>query len=344
MTTISQIKPEIDFSPTVGSASRSLVTVFAGGHEFAIDTEYISGVYLLAKSQTGKDLMVADTPEGELPVLSLAEVLADEVGLVVEGTDTERSLMVINYDGETAALRVKSVSRPIELTQDDFYSLPRVAHATDTNNLVTTIAMVNPENEDPNEAIRLVVDPLAIFGFRKGSESAALEPTSSRNETNNNPTADQRTGQDQILAFSPEFVSRNDLDYVFCLPLTGVAEVISVTKAMQMPFKSASFQGFVIWRNHPIPVINLGEAFGQGNMQGETGRRGHTRTRRLIVARASGGRYVGFYTQKQMHSMKVPAATPVELESLKNKPSLGAFKTEFGVMSVPNLSQILDQS
>ena len=343
MTTISQIKPEINFSTAVTSASRSLITVVAGGHEFAIDTEYISGVYLLAKSQTGIELTVAETPEGELPVLSLAEVLADELGLVVEGTDTERSLVVINYNDQTAALRVKSVSRPLELSHDDFYGLPRIAHATDTNNLVATIAMVDPENEDPNEAIRLVVDPLAVFGFRESNEPTTLKPNGSPDTTNNNPTAKQRTGQDQILAFSPEFVSRNSLDYVFCLPLTGVAEVVSVYKAMKMPFKSSAFHGFVIWRNQPIPVINLGEAFGQETVS-ESGRRSLSRARRLIVARASGGRYVGFYTQKQMHSMKIPDATPVELESLENKPSLGAFKTDFGVMSVPDLSRILDQS
>ena len=45
-----------------------------------------------------------------------------------------------------------------------------------------------------------------------------------------------------------------------------------------------------------------------------------------------------------MHAMKVPDATTVELESLENKPSLGAFKTDFGVMVVPDLSRILDNS
>ena len=342
MTTTSQIQLGLDFTPIVVSEQQSLVIVVAGGHEFAIDTDHINGVYLLAKSQNHKDLMVAETPEGELPVLSLAEVLAEELGLVAEGTDTERSLIVINYKDQTAALRVSSVSRPVEMLPEHFFSLPRAAHATDDRNVVASIAMVDPGNEDPNEAVRLVIDPLALFGFRESNETTAQGTNDSLSQTITEPTASQRMGQDQILAFSPEFVSRHSLEYVFCLPLSGVAEVISVDRAMQIPFQSEAFQGFVLWRNQPVPVIDLGRAF--GHQVGEEARRSLSRTRRLIIARASNGRYVGFYTQKQMHAMKVPDATTVELESLENKPSLGAFKTDFGVMVVPDLSRILDNS
>jgi len=339
MTTLSQIKPAVKSTLSDAAEVRMLVNVTAGGHEFAIGTEHINGVYQMARSQMGKDLTVVETPEGELPVLSLADALSQELGMAVEGTENERALVVINYNGQVAAMRVGSVSRPIEVNDECFFGIPRVAHVNDTRNLVQSIAILDWENEDPSEAIRLVVDPLAVFGFRVATD----EMLSQLRVTAEDANVGVNNGKGQILAFSPENVARSEVEYVFCLPLSGVAEVISVYNAMEMPFKSSVFQGFIIWRNQPVPVVNLGESFGQTAMA-EGQQRGRIRARRLIIARASGGRYVGFYTQKQMHSMKTPTASPVEFKSLENAPYFGAFETEFGAMVVPDLSRILDNN
>ena len=340
MTTLSQVKPAVDVTTTDSSEVRMLVNVVSGGHEFVIETRNIHGVYQIAKDQLGKDLMVVETPEGELPLLSLADVLSEELEMPVEGTDTERALVVIEHKGEIAAIRVGSASRPIEIESTSFFGLPRVAHVNDTNNLIHATAVLDWENEDPNEAIRLVVDPLAVFGFRESADVVSRPVTALADDAAN---VKANHGQGQILAFSPENVSRSEVDYVFCLPLSGVAEVISVHNAMEMPFKSSVFQGFILWRNQPVPIVNLGEAFGQKTIA-ELKQRDRLRARRLIIARASGGRYVGFYTQKQMHSMKTPVASPIEFDSLKNAPYFGAFETEFGAMVVPDLSRILDNN
>lgn len=345
MTTLSQIQPALDLNVVVSEGIRSLVTVIAGGHEFAIDTEHINAVYQMARSQMGEEQSVVDTPDGKLPMLSLAAVLADEMGLPVENTDNERTLIVIHYGDQSAVLRVDSVSRPISLKQDSFFGLPRVAHTTDDRNLLSSIAVLDWKIEDPNEAIRLVVDPLAVLGFREAAEPERTQRGEtapidlSKNDKSN--VLGNNSLQGQILAFSPENVPRSDLDYVFCLPLAGVAEVVSVYNSMAMPFQSTIFQGFILWRKRPIPVVNLGEAFGQQSAF-KPNQRVRDRARRLIIARASGGRYVGFYAQKQMHSMKTPSASTVEFESLKGTPNFGAFKTDFGTMVVPDLSRILD--
>ena len=123
---------------------------------------------------------------------------------------------------------------------------------------------------------------------------------------------------------------------MFCLPLTAVAEVITKQRNLNAAITSEVFDGFVLWRKVPVPIVRLGKIFGFGS--DDTVKE----SRRLVIARATGNRFIGFYAQPQMQTMKVPQAIPGGGNSLAGRPHRGCFRTELGELVVPDMNRILD--
>lgn len=311
----------------------------SGGFQFSLPTEFLAGVYQVPRDQMADDLEIVDTPEGKMPVISAAKLFSDELGFDLKPSSTERDLVAIRADGTTVALRVDDISRPVTLAENGWHKLPRVANPNDNQGIISAIATINHDADNPNEALSLVMNPLIALGIE--TEQAASTPTPSQSPKRvPNAIEPQRRGSGQLLAFVPENVPRQELNFVFCLPLAAVAEVVTAHEVFQSPLNTEAFQGFLLWRKLPVPVVNLGACFGLDKTDGD--KRGRNRSRRLVIARASGHRYIAFYTQTQMHSMNTPTSTPVEFPSVEGGPMLGSFKTEFGSMVIPDLDRILD--
>ena len=326
----------------IDSNQLQFVTVVTGGYRFALPTTHLSGVYQVARQQMDKDMDMLSTPEGDLPVASLSTLLSLHLGLELNPSEDERALVAIRSGNQVATIRVGQVSRPIDIARNNLHRLPNVAHPTDTNNLLSHIAAISPESEDPDEAMALVIDPLKALQFDT-DQSEATEKSSGATSAAQATLAGvmpERRGSGQLLAFVPEDVPRQQLNFVFCLPLASVAEVVTAHTTMHSPIINDKFGGYIMWRKIPVPIIKLGAAFGMNSL--EEDKRQRQRGRRLVIARAGGHRYIGFYTQTQMHSMKAPESKPTEFEELSKTPHLGAFKTEFGVMVIPDLDQLLD--
>ena len=324
------------------SKQLQFVTVVTGGYRFALPTTHLSGVYQVARQQMDRDMDMLSTPEGDLPVASLSTLLSLHLGIDLKPSEDERALVAIRSGDQVATIRVGQVSRPIDIARNNLHRLPNVAHPEDSNKLFSHIAALSPESEDPDEAMALVIDPLKALQFDGGSTEATEQPSSVAAATKANLTGvmPERRGSGQLLAFVPEDVPRQQLNFVFCLPLASVAEVVTAHATMHSPIVNDKFGGYIMWRKIPVPIIKLGAAFGM-NHTGDD-KRQRQRGRRLVIARAGGHRYVGFYTQTQMHSMKAPDSKPTEFDELSQTPHLGAFKTEFGVMVIPDLDQLLD--
>lgn len=336
--------------PRVAAAQDQVVTCVTGGYRFALPTTNLSGVYQVTRQQMGKDMDVLTTPEGELPVASLSTLLSLHLGLDLVPTDQERALVAIRSGRQVATIRVGQVSRPIDVASQHWHRLPEVAHPLDKRKLFSHIVNIAPQSDDPNEALALVVDPIAALQF--DAETPKASPVSRGANSNGeneseifpdgvlSPTLPQRRGSGQLLAFVPEDVPRQQLNFVFCLPLAAVAEVVTAHAEMHSPLAHDEFAGYILWRKMPVPIINLGKAFGMSDFGDD--QRQRQRARRLVIARTSGHRYVGFYTQTQMHSMKIPTASATRFDELSGSPHLGAFKTDFGVMVIPDLNRLLD--
>ena len=308
----------------------------SGGFQFSLPTEFLAGVYQVSRDQMGDDLEVVDTPEGKMPVISAVKLFADQLGFDLKPSDSERDLVAIRSEGMTVALRLDDISRPVTLAENGWHKLPPVANPNDKQGIISAIATIDPDAENPNKALSLVMNPLIALGIE--SDQAVSTPSQTPKRVAN-AIEPQRRGSGQLLAFVPENVPRQDLNFVFCLPLAAVAEVVTNHELFDSPLNTDVFKGFILWRNLPIPVVNLGVCFGLENSEGD--RRGRNRTRRLVIARASGHRYVAFFTQTQMHSMNTPTSTPVKFPSVEGGPMLGSFKTEFGSMVIPDLDRIL---
>ena len=342
MTTITTPLTTSSQAAVIDSNQLQFVTVVTGGYRFALPTTHLSGVYQVARQQMDKDMDMLSTPEGDLPVASLSTLLSLHLGLDLKPSEEERALVAIRSGNQVATIRVGQVSRPIDIARKHLHRLPNVAHPDDKSKLFSHIAAISPESEDPDEAMALVIDPLRALQFDAGS-TEATDQTSDRTvaaQANVSGVMPERRGSGQLLAFVPEDVPRQQLNFVFCLPLASVAEVVTAHETMHSPIINDTFGGYIMWRKMPVPIIKLGAAFGMNSVGDD--KRQRQRGRRLVIARAGGHRYVGFYTQTQMHSMKAPDSKPTEFEELSKTPHLGAFKTEFGVMVIPNLDQLLD--
>lgn len=325
--------------PLIEPKQQQVVTCVTGGYRFALPTTHLSGVYQVARQQMDKDMDVLTTPEGELPVASLSTLLSLHLGIDLQPSENERALVAIRSGNQVATIRVGQVSRPIDVASHHWYRLPKVAHPNDKHELFSHIANIAPEAKNPDEALALVIDPLKALQFHDDRPQPSPDLTRPR-EASINHISPLRRGSGQLLAFVPEDVPRQQLNFVFCLPLASVAEVVTAHATMNSPILNDTFGGYILWRKMPVPIVKLGSAFGMNHVDKE--KRKRQRGRRLVIARASGHRYVGFYTQTQMHSMKTPTSRATEFKELEGTPHLGAFKTDFGVMVIPNLEQLLD--
>ncbi len=314
---------------------RQVATCISGGFQFSLPTEYLAGVYQVPREQMSDDLEIADTPEGKMPVVSASNLFSGELGFDLTPSGSERDLVAIRHGENTVALRVDDISRPVTLPHNGWHELPPVARPNDKRGIISAIATINPGTDDPNQALSLVMDPLIALGIETG-QSTAPSPAPQRIPDAIEP---ERRGSGQLLAFVPEDVPRQQLNFVFCLPLAAVAEVVTAHELFRSPLNTEIFEGFILWRKQPIPVVNLGACFGLSETVEDNSN--NTRGRRLVIARASGHRYLAFYTQTQMHSMKTPTSRSVDFPTLAGRPLLGSFKTSFGSMVIPDLNRIL---
>ncbi len=334
------------------STSNNFVSVKTGGYELIMNTHHLSGVHQLSRRQAEASVDQLKSGSGDVSLVSLADVIEQRLGLPTQQDELERALIAVEYEGKKYTLRAASVSRPIEVEAEHRHSIPQIAHPRDTEGLLTGIANVNPASADPNEALRMIFDPKVALGLGSSTSdstqssanvSIASSATAPRPKTNAavHPASQGRKGAaGQLLAFVPEDVSRRDIEHVFCLPLVAVAEVISNRQNLNQTITSDVFDGFILWRSVPVPVVRLGAIFGIASDQDQ-----ETATasgRRLVIVRASNNRFLGFYTKPQMQSMKIPTSTPGHIKSMEGRPCLGTFKTEFAAMVVPDMNRILD--
>lgn len=326
-------------APVVNSSQHQVVTCVTGGFRFALPTTHLSGVYQVARQQLGKKMEVLTTPEGDLPVASLATLLSLHLGLDITPSDEERALVAIRLNNKIATIRVGQVSRPIDVAPSHWHQIPNVAHPNGTAGLFASITNIEPESDNPDEALALVVDPLKALRF-VDEKPASSPAASAQAPAPTVQTTPSRRGSGHLISFVPEDVPRQQLNFVFCLPLASVAAVVTSHSLMTSPFQSDIFTGYILWRKMPVPIIKLGSAFGMEAREGE--KRQNRRGRRLVIARGSGHRYIGFYTQTQMHSMKIPLSSATKFDELDGFPHMGAFKTDFGGMVIPDIDRLFD--
>ncbi len=318
---------------------RLIVICDSGGHRFAIDADCYTGVIELTPEQAANHLEEFHTDNATIPVISLAELLSHHFKTEFLSADGEKSLMTICIGDQHAAIRVARVSQPTTLCGSELHAVPNVARGNDVSGLIKGIAVIDASS-DSAEAILPLIDLALALGYQPKNEDGAALHLHQMPE--HKPVTGRRPQPRQLLAFVPEEISHEDCDnYVFCLPVSTIAEVTSPLELIKLPFGSEQCIGYVLWRQHPVPVINLGACLGLQQQELPTEDSKHKR--RLIIARVSGNRFVGFYARHQLQIIK----TPPDVErsphdEIADRPLLGVFESEDGRLVFPDLDGILE--
>ena len=324
---------------STGVFNDQFVRVRVGELELAMNTECLSGIFQVSNQNrlTGNNTVL--TSKGEYPVCDLKQLLEEKLGVVI-GQTKPTALVAIESDGQMQMVLCDSVSRPIKTPFEHIHPMPRIGFKGGEN-LLDSVINLEPEAADPADSIRFSFDPQSLFGTvtnKKPSRAnvlpkeAVMAMTASNFGGGNQASHRSR----QLLAFIPEDIAASEVEHIFCLPLTAIAEVITVQPDLYTVGANENFDGFALWRKVPVPIVRLGNVFGFSSDDEQ-----HL-SRRLVIARATGNRFVGVYAKPQMQTMKVPESVAGNSESFKGRPHLGCFRTELGDLVVPDLNRILN--
>lgn len=337
-------------APSFGSASLGtseatgvqLLMCQCSGQGFAIRTDYLAGVYQQTQKQIEQGVEVLQTPQGDFPIVSLAELLSMQLNISLPVDPEDRSLLAIRVGDEMVALRTGTVSRPLMMPQSAFNRLPRIAHPTDERNIFSSVAIIDQEATSAVDALRLVFDPATALGLQTQDTDEVAPVAAAKASSPIQPNAVGAAGNaGHLLIFMPED-SVDMGDFIFALPLATVAEVATSHDVLPVCTASDVLEGYVFWRGRAVPVVRLGRSFGMADQEAPvTDDDSVHAARRLVVTHTVSGHPVAFYAHTSMQSVRIPVAESVTPDSLENRPVLGAFQTELGTVVVPDLDAIL---
>ena len=324
---------------STGISDNQCVRVRVGEMELAMNTESLSGIFQVSNQYrlTGNNTVLS--AKGEFPVCDLKQLLQEKLGVAI-GQTNPTALVSIETEGQMRMILCDSVSRPIKTTPEHIHPMPRICFKGDEN-LLDSVVNLDAEADDPVESIRFSFDPQSLFGKvtkEKPTRANVLPKEAIMAMTASNFGGGKQASHrsNQLLAFIPEDIAAGEVEHIFCLPLTAIAEVITVQPNLYTVGANENFEGFALWRKVPVPIIRLGNVFGFSSDEEQ-----HL-SRRLVIARATGNRFVGVYAKPQMQTMRVPESVAGNSEPFKGRPHLGCFRTELGDLVVPDLNRILN--
>ena len=333
--------PTISNNPQ-GSASSTGVDQFlrvrVGDLEFVVNTDYVAGVYKISSAYILTDRGTIMTPDGEYASLLLGDVVKQHFHMDPKVGDS-LALVAVKRGNDTIMLRADSVSSPLRIKSVHSHPMPSIALGNQGTPLTRSVVNIEPSLDIASNCVCMELDPRVAVGATIPTEPANRPnplPKEATSALSGNASKAGHRKAGQLLAFVPEDVSRLEVEQVFCLPLTAIAEVITTQQDINTSLSTDVCDGFVLWRKVPVPVVQLGKIFG---FESETT---EADSRRLVIARATRNRFIGFYAQPQMQTIKVPASLPGGENTLAGRPHLGNFLTELGELVVPDIDRILD--
>ena len=314
-------------------AVRKIVTVSTGDADFGVDTKLIRNVVQIGDAVFSDNRQSIVMGDEKISVVLLKDFVDDSLDeAITPEADAGNTLLIVRSPSrqKSLAIRVDSVSRPIVVENENFYALPSCVFSNQQNEFVESLAVTNSETDDFE--LRLIINPLKPFGL--DDQQAKIEKSVGRLAK---PAAVANGSKGQMVVFAPAGVG-TDLNFQLCLPLPFVAEIIQTDEKsmMGLPMSLPKLTGMVIWRDIPVPVIDLAGQFNLDRVAEKTS------DSRLMVCHLGQGQHVAFYTQVQIKTLRTPDATQTDTAWLHGLPKLAAVESEYGVLVVPDLKSILN--
>ena len=317
----------------VNKAVRKIVTVSTGNAHFGVDTKLIRNVVQIGDAVFSDNRQSIVMGDEKISVVSLKDFVDDgtDDGITPEA-DTSNTLLIVRSPSrqKSLAIRVDSVSRPIVVENESFYALPSCVYNDQQNEFVESLALTHSEANEVE--LRLIINPLKPFGL--DDQQAKIEKSVGR-LAKAVPIANGSKGQ--MVVFAPAGVG-SDLNFQLCLPLPSVAEIIQTDEKSMigLPMPLPKLTGMVMWREVPVPVIDLAGQFNLDRVAEKTS------NSRLMVCNLGQGQHVAFYTQVQIKTLRTPDATQTDVAWLHGVPKLASVESEYGLLVVPDLKSILN--
>ena len=330
-----QISPATNLTPVktkVKKAVRKIVTVSTGESRFGVNTKLIRNVVQTSDAVFADNRQSIMMGDEKIAVIPLNDFVDDASDTLDVETDTGKTLLILRSPSrqKSLAIQVDSVSRPMMIENENFYSLPNCIYHNQQNEFVESLALSYSDTDEIT--MRLVVNPLKPFGLDE--KQTKIENTAGRLDK---AAAVVSGTKGQMVVFAPAGVG-SDLDFQLCLPLPFIAEIIQTNEQpmLPLPLSLPKLNGMVMWRGIPVPVVDLAGLFGLDLVPEDK------LDSRLVVCHIGQGQHIAFHAQSQIKTLRVPEATQTDPAWLHGMPKLAAVETKYGVLVVPDLKSILN--
>lgn len=198
-----------------------------------------------------------------IPVFSLGERLG------IQGSGSlGRVVIVMKGEGRQQAYAVDDVDQPIEVRPNHYYPVAPLADPTGEGAVQGIIVHEGH--------LLLRIDPARIQAQHGGPRFDTI-PTPQRALPDE---PGQSAGTGSIFVFLLAAVTPGGRDILFAVSGKQVLEIVEETAAIPFPASPRFVPGLALWRNRPLPVVDLARILGWEPLPQER--------RNLLVARSAG--------------------------------------------------------
>jgi len=199
-----------------------------------------------------------------IPVYSLGERLG------IQGSGSVgRVVIVMKGEGSQQAYAVDDVDQPIEVRPSHYYPVSSLADPTGEGAVQGIIV------HDGNLLLR--IDPARIRKHRAAAPLDSIPTPERRMPVETGPAA----GSGSIFVFLLPAVTPGGRDILFAVSGKQVLEIVEESPAVPFPAAPRFVPGLALWRNRPLPVVDMAAILGWEPLPQER--------RNLLVARSAGG-------------------------------------------------------
>lgn len=328
--------------------SQQIIRCGVGAETYGLDMTWVQSVERVDRvrwnSAGGSPAGWLPERAGDVPVFSLAERLRYHTA--AKSGAQQRIVLLRSAQGAWGLL-VDDVSQVTRVALKDVVKFPSFAGAETTDYFAGVLKA--------SEGLTLLLSPERLHAAASSGDDATFAAVPAHETTtpyaaavprthmstppsSSTPTAVLSRAGGRLVVFSVSEPEAGQRPLAFGLSVSQVLEVLSSPPLLPVPGAPPSVRGLVLWRDSPVPVIDLAARLGlpSGTNQDQSGR--------LLIARtAQRGALLAFQIRAATRMLRLPAP---HLPSERDFPfdillSRAAVELEHETLVIPDLQRLL---